>query len=193
MNSAVIHGVREGLEQLGKDRDLRVLIIRGSGEESMIGGADIREMAKLEWVSAEKFITGLRDVCEAVRQFPTPVIARLRGWCLGGGLEFAAACDIRIASQDAKFAMPEVKVRIPLRYPCRATAAIDRLGPRTLADPDRRDGRRARRSTGDWSIRSSRKTTSIRRSCEQQRRSRSAVLTQCEARKHSCGNGKNFH
>lgn len=113
MNSAVINGVREGLEQLGKERDLRVLIIRGSGEKSMIGGADIKEMAKLDQASAEKFITGLRDVCEAVRQFPAPVIARLRGWCLGGGLEFAAACDIRIASQEAKFAMPEVKVGIP--------------------------------------------------------------------------------
>lgn len=113
MNSAVIHGVREGLELLGKDRDVRVLIVRGSGEKSMIGGADIKEMATLDQVSAEKFITGLRDLCEAVRQFPTPVIARLRGWCLGGGLEFAAACDLRIASQEAKFAMPEVKVGIP--------------------------------------------------------------------------------
>lgn len=113
MNSAVIHGVREGLELLGKDRGIHVLIIRGSGERSMIGGADIKEMATLDQGSAEKFITGLRDLCEAVRQFPTPVIARLRGWCLGGGLEFAAACDLRIASQDAKFAMPEVKVGIP--------------------------------------------------------------------------------
>lgn len=113
MNSAVINGVREGLEQLGKDRNIHVLIVRGSGEKSMIGGADIKEMATLDQASAEKFITGLRDLCEAVRQFPAPVIARLRGWCLGGGLEFAAACDLRIASPDAKFAMPEVKVGIP--------------------------------------------------------------------------------
>lgn len=113
MNSAVIHGVREGLEQLAKDRGIRALVIRGTGEKSMIGGADIKEMVTLDQASAEKFITGLRDLCEAVRQFPAPVIARLRGWCLGGGLEFAAACDLRIASQDAKFAMPEVKVGIP--------------------------------------------------------------------------------
>ncbi len=113
MNSAVIRGVREGMEQLAKDRDIRVLVVRGTGEKSMIGGADIKEMATLDQVSAEKFITGLRDLCEAARQFPTPVIARLRGWCLGGGLEFAAACDLRIASHDAKFAMPEVKVGIP--------------------------------------------------------------------------------
>jgi enoyl-CoA hydratase/carnithine racemase len=113
MNSAVIKGVREGLEQLATDRGIRVLVVRGSGEKSMIGGADIKEMATLDQASAETFITGLRDLCEAARRFPAPVIARLRGWCLGGGLEFAAACDVRIASQDAKFAMPEVKVGIP--------------------------------------------------------------------------------
>lgn len=113
LNSPAICGLREGLEQLAKDRDILALIIGGTGEKSMIGGADIKEMATLDQASAEKFITGLRDLCEAVRQFPAPVIARLRGWCLGGGLEFAAACDLRIAAQDAKFAMPEVKVGIP--------------------------------------------------------------------------------
>ena len=48
-----------------------------------------------------------------MRQFPAPVIARLPGWCLGGGLEVAAACDFRIAAHDAHFGMPEVKVGIP--------------------------------------------------------------------------------
>jgi enoyl-CoA hydratase/carnithine racemase len=113
VNSAVIHGVCDGLNQLAADKSLRVLVMRGSGEKSFIGGADIKEMATLDQASAETFITGLRDLCEAVRRFPVPVIARLKGWCLGGGLEVAAACDLRIASQDAQFAMPEVKVGIP--------------------------------------------------------------------------------
>lgn len=113
VNSPVIRGVREGLELLAKDPGIRVLVMRGSGEKSFIGGADIKEMVTLDQASAETFITGLRDLCEAVRQFPAPVIARLRGWCLGGGLEVAAACDLRVASQGAKFAMPEVKVGIP--------------------------------------------------------------------------------
>lgn len=113
VNSPVIRGVRDGLNQLATDRGIRVLVMRGSGEKSFIGGADIKEMATLDQTSAETFITGLRDLCEAVRQFPTPVIARLKGWCLGGGLEVAAACDLRIASTDAQFAMPEVKVGIP--------------------------------------------------------------------------------
>jgi enoyl-CoA hydratase/carnithine racemase len=113
LGTAVITGVREGLQALAEDRDIRVLVLAGQSEKSMIGGADIREMATLDQKSAEKFITGLRDLCEAVRAFPGPVIARMPGWCLGGGLEVAAACDFRIAAHDAKFGMPEVRVGIP--------------------------------------------------------------------------------
>ncbi len=113
LNTPAINGVRQGLETLAKNEALRVLIVCGESERSMIGGADIKEMATLDQASAERFITGLRDLCEAARAFPVPVIARLPGYCLGGGLEFAAACDFRIAAHDAKFAMPEVKVGIP--------------------------------------------------------------------------------
>jgi enoyl-CoA hydratase len=110
LGSAAINGVREGLEVLAGERQIRALVIAGQSEKSMIG---IKEMVQLDQASAETFITGLRDLCEAVRAFPAPVIARIPGWCLGGGLEFAAACDFRIAAHDAKFAMPEVKVGIP--------------------------------------------------------------------------------
>jgi enoyl-CoA hydratase len=111
--SAVITGVSEGLETLAGESGIRVLILAGQSEKSLIGGADIKEMATFDQAAAEKFITGLRDVCEAVRAFPAPVIARMPGWCLGGGLEVAAACDVRIAAYDAKFGMPEVRVGIP--------------------------------------------------------------------------------
>src|ERR1051325_6479412 len=113
LGSAVINVVREGLETLGADRAIRVLIVAGQSEKSMIGGADMKEMARLDQAAAEKFITGLRDLCEAVRAFPSPVIARMPGWCLGGGLEFAAACDFRVAAQDAQFGMREVRVATP--------------------------------------------------------------------------------
>jgi enoyl-CoA hydratase/carnithine racemase len=113
LGSAVIDGVREGLQALAQDSQIRVLVLAGQSEKSMIGGADIKEMAKLDQQSAEAFITRLRDLCEAVRTFPAPVIARMPGWCLGGGLEVAAACDVRIAAHDAKFGMPEVRVGIP--------------------------------------------------------------------------------
>ena len=113
LGSAVISGVREGLERLASDRSIRVLVLAGQSEKSMIGGADIKEMATLEQKSAEAFISRLRDLCEAVRGFPAPVIARMPGWCLGGGLEVAAACDFRVAAHDARFGMPEVRVGIP--------------------------------------------------------------------------------
>src|SRR5437868_9273681 len=113
LSSAVTDGVREGFEKLASDRSIRAVILTGQSEKSMIGSADIKEMAKLDQKSAEAFITRLRDLCEAIRRFPAPVIARLPGWCLGGGLEVAAACDIRIAAHDAKFGMPEVRVGIP--------------------------------------------------------------------------------
>src|SRR6201996_4123662 len=113
LGTPVINGVREGLKEISSDSEIRVLVLAGQSEKSMIGGADIKEMAKLEQKSAEKFITGLRDLCEAVRAFPGPTIARMPGWCLGGGLEVAAACDFRIAANDAKFGMPEVRVGIP--------------------------------------------------------------------------------
>jgi enoyl-CoA hydratase len=113
LGSAVTDAVREGLEQLATDASIRVLVLAGESQKSMIGGADIKEMATLDQTSAEAFITRLCDLCEAVRGFPSPVIARMPGWCLGGGLEVAAACDIRIASHDARFGMPEVRVGIP--------------------------------------------------------------------------------
>ncbi|MBU6456433.1 MAG: enoyl-CoA hydratase/isomerase family protein [Bradyrhizobium sp.] len=113
LGTSVINGVREGLQALASDHGIRALVLAGQSEKSMIGGADIKEMATLDQKSAEIFITGLRDLCEAVRTFPAPVIARLPGWCLGGGLEVAAACDFRIAADDARFGMPEVKVGIP--------------------------------------------------------------------------------
>ena len=113
LGSEAIQAVRQGLETLAPDRHIRALVLAGESPKSMIGGADIKEMARLDPKSAEKFITGLRDLCEAVRTFPAPVIARMPGWCLGGGLEVAAACDFRVAGYDAKFGMPEVRVGIP--------------------------------------------------------------------------------
>src|SRR4030081_4079196 len=64
LGSAVINGVREGLELLAADRQIRALVIAGQSEKSMIGGADIKEMVCFDQASAETFITGLRDFCQ---------------------------------------------------------------------------------------------------------------------------------
>ncbi|HMO48601.1 MAG TPA: enoyl-CoA hydratase [Rubrivivax sp.] len=113
IGSAAITDLRAALQALSAEPELRVLVLRGSGERAFIGGADIGEMAALNPATAQSFISGLAGLCDAVMQVPVPVIARLAGWCLGGGLEVALACDLRLADDSAMFGMPELKVGIP--------------------------------------------------------------------------------
>jgi len=113
LSTPVIQALTTAVTSLSANPDVRVLILRGSGDRGLVGGADIKEMAALDRASAERFISGLRALCDAVRHFPAPVIARMPGWCLGGGLELALACDLRIAADDVRLGMPEVKVGIP--------------------------------------------------------------------------------
>ncbi len=101
------------LSAIGADPAVRVLVFRGTGEKAFIGGADIHEMSALSPDQARAFISQLKDLCEALRTLGVPVIARISGWCLGAGLEVAAACDLRLSSLDARYGMPEVHVGIP--------------------------------------------------------------------------------
>ncbi len=113
LSTPVIEDLTRELDELRERSGLRVLVLRGTGDKAFVGGADIREMAGLARESAERFISGLRRLCDAVRHFPVPVIARLPGWSLGGGFELALVCDIRVASDTGQFGMPEVRVGIP--------------------------------------------------------------------------------
>lgn len=113
LNSELIAQLIDAITSLHCNNRLRVLILTGAGTRAFIGGADVNEMAALNRRSARDFISGLHLACAALRELPVPVIARIDGYCLGAGLEIAAACDLRIASADSRFGMPEVKVGIP--------------------------------------------------------------------------------
>ncbi|HSS23294.1 MAG TPA: enoyl-CoA hydratase [Mycobacterium sp.] len=113
VGSGAIDELTVAFRAISQDSDVRVVVLRGAGEKAFIGGADINEMVTLDRSSAEVFIRKLAGMCEAIRACPVPVIARLMGWCLGGGLEVAMSCDLRIAEAGAKFGMPEVAVGIP--------------------------------------------------------------------------------
>ncbi|OBJ48486.1 enoyl-CoA hydratase [Mycobacterium sp. 1423905.2] len=113
VGSPAIDALTDAFRAISHDPDVRVVVLRGAGEKAFIGGADINEMVTLDRSSGEVFIRRLAGLCEAIRQCPVPVIARLAGWCLGGGLEIAVCCDLRIAEAGAKFGMPEVAVGIP--------------------------------------------------------------------------------
>ncbi|RAI00594.1 enoyl-CoA hydratase [Acuticoccus sediminis] len=93
--------------------DVRAIVLTGAGDRAFIGGADISAMAEFDCGSARAFITALHEVCSIVREVEVPVIAKIDGFCLGGGMEIAAACDMRIATEGSLFGMPEVRVGIP--------------------------------------------------------------------------------
>jgi enoyl-CoA hydratase/carnithine racemase len=113
LNSRSIDGLMQGLHHLSGDADLRLLVLTATGDRTFIAGADMREMITLNPETGAEFISRLRDLCDAIRNFPVPVVARIAGWCLGGGLELAMACDLRVVSSTAQFAMPEVRVGVP--------------------------------------------------------------------------------
>jgi len=105
--------IANAFHQLGRDDALRVVVITGAGDKSFIAGADISEMKDLNAEEARHEHTLTHVANESIRSLPVPVIARINGWCLGFGMELAAACDMRIGVETARFGMPEVRVGIP--------------------------------------------------------------------------------
>ncbi len=113
LTSALMDQLIEVFCKLAANESLRAVVLTGVGDKAFIGGADIDEMAGLEPSQATTFITRLHLVCQAIRDTPVPVIARIQGYALGGGMEVAASCDLRIAGDKARFGMPEVRLGIP--------------------------------------------------------------------------------
>lgn len=113
MTSAMCRDLTAAVDAVALRDDVRVVVLRGAGERALIGGSDVAEMSAPNPATARIFITYLHRACDALRRLPVPVIARMRGYCLGGGLEIAAACDFRIAAEDARMGMPEVQVGVP--------------------------------------------------------------------------------
>ena len=100
-------------KRLSEDEQLRAVVLTGAGDKSFIAGADIAEMKDLTMEEAEVEHTLTHHACDSIRRCPVPVIARINGYCFGAGMELAASCDMRAASDNSKFGMPEVRVGIP--------------------------------------------------------------------------------
>jgi enoyl-CoA hydratase len=114
LNPPALLDLTEAFRSLAREDDLRVVVLSGAGGRAFIGGADINHMAAMrEAEDGRAFITLVHKLCQSIRDCPVPVICRLEGYTLGAGLEVAAACDMRIAADDAYFGMPEVKVGVP--------------------------------------------------------------------------------
>ena len=113
LSFAMIAQLSERLQWLGQQRGLRAVVLTGAGNKAFVGGANVHSMAGLDPASGRRFIISVHEVCHAIRMLPVPVIARIDGHTLGGGLEIAVSCDLRIASSRSMFAMPEVRLGLP--------------------------------------------------------------------------------
>ena len=110
LNSTILKELDAFIDNIGTGT--RVLIITGDGEKSYVAGADISEMANLNEQEGYAFGKLGDKVFRKIETLPIPVIAAVNGFALGGGCELAMACDIRIASANAKFGQPEVGLGI---------------------------------------------------------------------------------
>src|SRR6476469_6260457 len=99
------------LEELRIDDSVGVVIFTGAGDKAFIAGADIGEFAGRTSIT-QRDVMMQRSLFNSIDSFPKPVIAMVNGFCLGGGCELALACDIRVASENAKFSQPEINLGI---------------------------------------------------------------------------------
>lgn len=112
LNSGLLQQLLAALLRILEFPDTRVVVLAGRGK-AFCGGADVQELAALNASNAGAFVQRIHEVCAAIRKLPLPVLARLHGAVIGAGLEIAAACDLRIAAEGTRFAMPEVRLAIP--------------------------------------------------------------------------------
>ncbi len=113
LGRAVLGELIDAMRGISADESVRAVVLTGAGEKAFAGGADVAELGALDAASAREFIGLVHQACAALRECPVPVIARLNGITLGAGLELAAACDLRIAVEGARFGMPEVRLGMP--------------------------------------------------------------------------------
>jgi len=110
LNEETIIELNSAIEGVSDSQDTKVVIITGTGSKAFIAGADITMFQNNTPVGIRKVILMLQGVLNKIEDLKVPVIASINGVCLGGGLELAMACDLRIISDNAKLGQPEIKL-----------------------------------------------------------------------------------
>jgi len=110
LNSEVLRELDGLMAEIRNDPMVGVVILTGAGEKAFVAGADIPVLEMMDVREAKEFARLGQGVFQRIADFEKPVIAAINGFAFGGGLELAMACDIRIASEKAKFGAPEVKL-----------------------------------------------------------------------------------
>ena len=112
LSNELIEELAQFLDDVENDEELRVLVLTGAGEKAFVAGADIQELVDRDALLGRKVSRTRQEIFSRIENLPIPVIAAVNGYALGGGLELALACSIRICSDRAQFGAPEVKLGI---------------------------------------------------------------------------------
>jgi enoyl-CoA hydratase len=112
LNTATLAELKSAIESARNDDEVRVVILTGSGEKAFVAGADINFVAATNAVTGRELALLAKGVFSTIENLGKPVIAAVNGFALGGGCELAMSCTIRIASENAKFGQPEIKLGV---------------------------------------------------------------------------------
>ena len=132
MNGAVLQGIRAGLEQAHADPEVRVVVLTGAGDKAFCAGADLGKGSGSFEFDPSKPHAEFADLLRYAQTTTVPLIARINGHCLAGGMGFMAMCDMAVAAEHASFGLPEVKIGL---FPAQVLAVLQHLcTPRHIAE-----------------------------------------------------------
>lgn len=112
LNNALLREMHDALQDAEMDENICVIVITGAGDKAFCAGADVTEILTLSPIGARDYSLSLHELTRYMERIRKPIIAKINGFCLGGGQEISMACDFRIASAKARFGQPEINLAL---------------------------------------------------------------------------------
>src|ERR1017187_510434 len=112
LNSEAVLELQDAVARAGRQAEVRALIVTGAGEKAFVAGADINQLALLTPIEAQTYAERGQRVFREIEMLAKPTLAAINGYALGGGLELAMSCAVRVASENARMGQPEVKLGV---------------------------------------------------------------------------------
>jgi len=128
LNAPVIQGLTQAISQAGERKDLRAIVLTGAGDQAFCAGADLQSGGSFAFDYSDPYI-GYANLLRCARASVIPMIARVNGACMAGGMGLLAMCDMAVAASHAKFGLPEVKVGL---FPMQVLSVLQHLIPRRV-------------------------------------------------------------
>jgi enoyl-CoA hydratase/carnithine racemase len=128
LNGTVIQGLTHAITQAGQSKDLRAIVLTGAGDQAFCAGADLQSGGSFAFDYSDPYI-GYANLLRCARASVVPMIARVNGACMAGGMGLLAMCDMAVATSHAKFGLPEVKVGL---FPMQVLSVLQHLIPRRV-------------------------------------------------------------